>query len=83
VAPKSEPGHPLCALRMAEVIRRVGLKETSIRKLMARGEFPHPFPLSDGGRAKAFLESEVDDWLAARAAARRQNVTFVPMNNKE
>jgi prophage regulatory protein len=56
------------ALRMSEVCARTGLGETCIRTMIARGEFPAPFRL--GQRAIAWLESDVDAWIAARAARR-------------
>jgi prophage regulatory protein len=37
---------------------------------MAKGEWPQPVKLSDGGRAIAFSETEIDAWIAARLAAR-------------
>jgi prophage regulatory protein len=53
---------------MGEVRRRVGLGETAIRQMIARGEFPLPFKL--GPRAIAFLEGEIDEWIEKRAARR-------------
>jgi prophage regulatory protein len=68
------------ALRMAQVCALTGLCETTIRKLIKAGEFPCPFKL--GPRAIAFVEQEVLDWLAARAAA-RQRVTYAAAKMKE
>jgi prophage regulatory protein len=53
---------------MAEVCDRVGLGETCIRSMMERGDFPRPFRI--GQRAVAFLETDVDRWIADRAAKR-------------
>jgi prophage regulatory protein len=39
-----------------------------LRRKCKAGEFPKPIPVSD--RRIAWIEAEVDEWLAARAAAR-------------
>jgi prophage regulatory protein len=65
-------GHLTC-LRLPEVCRRVGLGETALRQMMMRGEFPPPFKL--GVRAVGWLASDVDNWIAHRAARR---VMFKP-----
>jgi prophage regulatory protein len=59
---------PLRALRMPEVLNRVGYKETALRKKIAEKQFPAPFKL--GARAIAWLESDVNMWIADRAAGR-------------
>ena len=66
------------ALRMKDVILRVGYRESAIRKMVIEGQFPAPFKL--GGRAIAWLEQDVDDWIAARAANRV--MYWVPMKLK-
>ncbi len=40
-------------------------------RLIERGQFPKPIPLFEGGRRIAFIESEIDEWMAARVAAAR------------
>jgi prophage regulatory protein len=47
-----------------------GLKRTQIAELIKRGEFPRPIRLSDGGRAKAWLEDELTNWQRQRLAKR-------------
>jgi prophage regulatory protein len=47
---------------------RVGMRETALRQMMARGQFPAPFKI--GARAVAWLEADVDAWIAERAARR-------------
>lgn len=59
---------PRRALRLPEVIARVGLRRSSIYEAVARGTFPQPFKLS--GRAVAWDAAEIDEWLAARIAGR-------------
>jgi prophage regulatory protein len=39
-----------------------------VRELIARGEFPKPIKI--GANRVAFIESEIDDWLRARAKER-------------
>ena len=55
-------------LRLPEVMRRTSLRRSSIYNRIAAGEFPRGFSL--GGSARGWLESEVDEWIAARAATR-------------
>ena len=40
-----------------------------IFRLVKRGSFPAPVKLGQG--TNRWIESEIDDWLAARAAARK------------
>jgi prophage regulatory protein len=47
-----------------------GLKPTALDNLIASGEFPKPIPLSDGGRAVAWLEDDLIAWQDGRIAAR-------------
>lgn len=55
-------------LRLPEVIRTTGLARSSIYDLIRSGHFPAPVPLTS--TARAFLESEVEAWIAQRIAAR-------------
>lgn len=57
-------------IRVREAIKKTGLSKSSIYDLMAQGSFPQTIRLSDSGRAVAFIESEVDAWMAERIAAR-------------
>jgi prophage regulatory protein len=52
-------------LRLPEVKRRTGLSRSSIYNKIAKGEFPSGFLL--GPRARGWLESDIDDWIASRA----------------
>jgi predicted DNA-binding transcriptional regulator AlpA len=47
-----------------------GLKRTQIAELIKRGEFLRLIRLSDGGRAKAWLEDELIIWQRQRLAKR-------------
>lgn len=58
-------------IRMKEVIQKTGLSKSSIYDLIARNQLPKPVRLSPaGGRSVAFVESEIDTWIAERIAAR-------------
>lgn len=59
-------------MRIREVIQKTGLSKSSIYDLMAQGHFPKTIRLSPNanGRCVAFLESEIESWIAERIAAR-------------
>ena len=60
-------------LRPNETGARVGVCDRQLRDLEAQGLFPKRFPLNPSGKGRAVghLESEVDEWIKERAAARR------------
>ncbi|MGL4349649.1 MAG: helix-turn-helix transcriptional regulator [Plesiomonas shigelloides] len=55
-------------IRMKEVCAKVGLAKSTLWELVARGQFPQKVHL--GEITVAFIESEVEAWMQARAAAR-------------
>ena len=55
-------------LRRRQVQQRTGLSRSTIYELVRRGEFPAPIKLT--AYAVGWLDSEVDDWLAARSRIR-------------
>lgn len=57
-------------LRLPAVKARIGLVRSSIYHLVAQGSFPRPIAL--GSPSVGWLESEVDEWLAAQVARSRQ-----------
>lgn len=66
-------------LRLPEVQRRVPFSRSTIYRKIAAGEFPRPYDLGAddpsqkrpaGRTVAAWLESEVEDWMRARVAAR-------------
>jgi prophage regulatory protein len=59
-------------LRLADVQRLVPYSRSTIYLKISRGEFPSPFDL--GARAVAWLESDIDEWIAARIANKRAMV---------
>jgi prophage regulatory protein len=56
-------------LRLPEVKTRTGLSRSTIYALIGQNTFPRHVPL--GMRCVGWLESEIDEWIAARAASRR------------
>ena len=52
----------------------VGLRKTAIEELIKIGEFPKPVPLSNSGRAVAWLEADLIAWQTARIAARNATI---------
>lgn len=57
-------------LRLPAVKARTGLSRSTIYLRVAVGAFPKPVSL--GGRAVGWLESEVQDWLQRRIDASRK-----------
>ncbi len=51
-----------------EVQERTGLPRSTLYEMIAGGRFPRPVPLTP--RLSAFVESEVEDWIAQRIATR-------------
>lgn len=59
-----------CVLRFDEVRQKTGLCRAHVHSLAAQGRFPKPLKLVPGGRASGWLLSEIDAWIAERAAER-------------
>ena len=58
-------------IRLPEVRQRVPLSRSMIYLLVSRGEFPKPVSL--GRRSVAWVEAEVEAWVAARISGSRRN----------
>lgn len=56
----------LKALRLPAVKDKVGLSTSEVYELMALGLFPPSRQLTLSGRAVAWFEHEVDEWLLSR-----------------
>jgi prophage regulatory protein len=56
--------------RLPAVQDVTGKSRSEIYEDIARGAFPPPFKLSEGGRAVAWLESDLVEWQRARIAER-------------
>ncbi|EKN4167893.1 TPA: helix-turn-helix transcriptional regulator, partial [Yersinia enterocolitica] len=48
-------------IRLPEVLKRTGFSRPWVYKLLKQKRFPPPIKI--GGRAIAFVESEVNDWI--------------------
>lgn len=59
-------------IRLPDVERATGLKRTAIYTRVKRGQFPAPVPI--GGRAVAWVEDEISDWIHAQIAVRDRGV---------
>lgn len=66
----SEPAQLNRMYRLKDLPQFVGLRRTQIAELIRAGQFPKPIPLSDTGRAVAWLESDLIAWQHARIAER-------------
>lgn len=56
-------------LRIDDVEKSVGLKKSTIYRLIQKGDFPSPIKL--GERSSGFLLSEITRWKESRIAASR------------
>ena len=54
-------------LRMKDLPKKIGYQPSTIYELIAKGKFPAPFKLVQGGRAAGWLESTIDEWLSSQA----------------
>ena len=57
-------------IRLPEVLYTTGLSRSTVYEMMARHQFPAQISL--GGKTVAWLESEVENWMAERIANRHQ-----------
>jgi prophage regulatory protein len=67
---KFESPRGLRYLRLREVCQRVGLKTSSVYRLIGLGKFPKQVKLSE--RTAAWIESEIESFMASRIADRDQ-----------
>jgi prophage regulatory protein len=58
-------------LRLPQVKARTGLSRSSIYLRMQSNDFP--LPISLGGRAVGWLESDIDEWIVTRIEDSRVN----------
>lgn len=59
-------------IRLKEVMHVTGLARATIYKYMDEGTFPKSVPL--GGRAVAWEESQVEDWILERLRERDEGL---------
>ena len=63
-------------LRLPAVKTRTGLSRSTIYLRISKNEFPAPISL--GGRAVGWVESDIDSWLAEKIEAARQVREITP-----
>jgi prophage regulatory protein len=63
---------PAKFLRLPSVLERVPYSRPSLYRLVREGKFPRPIRLG-GGKAVAWLESDVDAYMNARIQASRES----------
>jgi prophage regulatory protein len=68
--PSVDSSTALRLLRLPRVKDRVGLGRSSIYALVSSGQFPRPISL--GGRAVAWLESDITGWIETKVKAARE-----------
>lgn len=61
-------------LRLKDVKQQVGLGRSAIYEKIKTGEFPAPYPLSENGRAVAWLSNDIDGWIDSRVMATKRGV---------
>ncbi len=66
--PSTTRGH-IQVIRHALVCKKMQISSAKLFDMVARGQFPKPFPLIPGGRAVGWLESDVDAWIVSRKQA--------------
>jgi prophage regulatory protein len=59
---------PKRALRLNDVLTKVGISRTQLYRLISRGQFPRQFHLSE--RTAVWDEAEVDAWLRSKCEER-------------
>lgn len=52
---------------------KIGLGQSTIYRMIANGKFPKPFELVPG--RTAWIESDIDDWLAERSGKQPAGVS--------
>jgi prophage regulatory protein len=68
-SPPSPPSrHQARLLRITDVVERTGLARASVWKQVKLGSFPAPIHITD--RAVAWVDTEIDAWIADRVRAR-------------
>ena len=58
------------ALRIKQVAAKIGLGQSTIYRMIVEGRFPKPFQLTTN--RTAWLESDIDEWLAEKASKTAQ-----------
>ena len=56
-------------IRHALVCKKLQISSAKLFDMVAKGQFPKPFPLIPGGRAVGWIEADIDRWILDRKAA--------------
>ena len=64
---------PDTILRLTDVLKRTGIRRSTLYNRIAKKEFPHQVSL--GGRAVGWLKREVDEWVSERMHLRPGSAT--------
>jgi len=56
-------------LRLNQVVEKIGISRSTVYLYLKQGRFPEPVHLSE--RLVAWVESEIDNWMKERIAARK------------
>jgi prophage regulatory protein len=70
---KHKAGVTMNILRYADACRKCGVNRMTLYRWATQPAYSHmnfPKPVTLGANSVGFVESEIDDWLAARAADR-------------
>ncbi|EKF9287635.1 AlpA family transcriptional regulator [Vibrio cholerae] len=65
------PENNIRLIRFREVLTMTGLSRSSLYRFIEENQFPSQVQL--GGRAVAWVEGEVQEWIAQRITNRRVN----------
>lgn len=65
-------------IRLPEVLYTTGLSRSTVYEMMTRRQFPAQISL--GGKAVAWLESEIENWMVERIANRHQGAPHDAVN---
>ena len=69
---KSQQNENVRLIRRKEVQDKTGIGASSIYAMMKKGEFPQCLNLSE--RRVAWIESDIDQWIAERIASHKANI---------
>jgi prophage regulatory protein len=59
---------------MKKVSEMAGISRAYVYRLISEGRFPKQVTIVEGGTARAFVESEIQEWINARIEARNMEV---------
>lgn len=65
-----QPVAPLVLIRLPEVLRRLSVSKTWLYQKMKDPSDPFPSAVDLGGKARAWVESEVESFIQSRITAR-------------